>query len=143
MASRNISDLSPVMQDYYYKMLRAIREDPFLQLMNISVLLTCTYRSGEEQMRLYAQGRTTPGAIITRAKAGQSKHNVVNDKGQPAAEAFDVVPLRDGKPVWGTKGDDLKVWNKVGEHGMGVGLKWYGAPGSVFKEMAHFQNPSV
>lgn len=34
-----------------------------------------TYRSVEQQDALYAQGRTTPGAIVTNAKGGQSAHN--------------------------------------------------------------------
>lgn len=33
------------------------------------------YRSPELQNKLYAQGRTAPGAIVTRAKAYQSPHN--------------------------------------------------------------------
>jgi peptidoglycan L-alanyl-D-glutamate endopeptidase CwlK len=37
----------------------------------------CTdgYRSIEEQNRLYAQGRTKPGRIVTKAKGGESPHN--------------------------------------------------------------------
>jgi peptidoglycan LD-endopeptidase CwlK len=31
-------------------------------------------RTAEEQDRLYAQGRTTPGPIVTRARAGESAH---------------------------------------------------------------------
>lgn len=46
--------------------------------------ITCGYRSNEEQARLYAQGRTTPGQIVTHAKPGTSKHN-----SNPSA-AFDV-----------------------------------------------------
>lgn len=32
-------------------------------------------RTFEEQSALFAQGRTTPGKIVTRAKAGESPHN--------------------------------------------------------------------
>lgn len=32
------------------------------------------YRSFDEQAELYAQGRTTPGPVVTRAKAGFSMH---------------------------------------------------------------------
>lgn len=121
----------------------------------ISILLICTHRSNEEQAQLYAQGRTTAGRIVTNAKPGKSHHNKVNAAGSPAAEAFDIVPLRHGKPIWGTSGDgiddndaddhkdDLEVWQRVGEHGVAVGLKWYGTPGSPFREFPHFQNPNV
>lgn len=109
----------------------------------------------DEQAALYAQGRTTPGRIVTNAKAGKSYHNRVSAQGSPAAEAFDIVPLRNGKPIWGTTGngidedpsdddkDDLEVWERVGAHGVAVGLKWYGTPGSPFREFPHFQNPNV
>lgn len=33
------------------------------------------YRSNEEQDALYAQGRTTPGNIVTWARGGESPHN--------------------------------------------------------------------
>lgn len=33
------------------------------------------FRSYKEQTDLYAQGRTTPGAVVTQARAGESSHN--------------------------------------------------------------------
>lgn len=45
----------------------------------------CTYRSMEEQEKLFAQGRTSPGPIVTNARAGKSPHNY-----QPSF-AFDVA----------------------------------------------------
>ena len=129
------------MQVLYNKFNDRCRRDVALTRIGIRVILICTYRSDEVQAALYAQGRTTPGAIVTRAKPGKSKHNCVDAKGAPAAEAFDVVPLRYGKPIWGTAGNDLEVWQRVGQHGIDVGLKWYGTPGSEFREFPHFQNP--
>lgn len=47
----------------------------------IAARLGCEYiaisgnRTWEEQDNLYAQGRTKPGKIVTKAKAGQSNHN--------------------------------------------------------------------
>lgn len=155
MASREIRDLSPKMQVLYNKFNDRCRRDTWLLKNGITVLLTCTYRSNEEQDSLYEQGRTKPGSIVTNAKAGKSKHNVTLPDGTPSAEAFDIVPLRHGKPVWGTKGDgidddptddekdDLEVWQRIGEHGVAVGLKWYGTPGSPFREFPHFQNPEA
>jgi hypothetical protein len=37
--------------------------------------ITCTHRSHEQQMELYALGRTRPGDVVTHAKAGESPHN--------------------------------------------------------------------
>ena len=96
----------------------------------IDLIVTCTFRSAAEQMALYAQGRTTPGPIVTRAKAGQSAHNY--------GFAIDVVPLVNGKPEW--TGHNL-VWQEVGRLGQARGMRWYGAPDSKFFEMPHFQHP--
>jgi len=97
----------------------------------IDVLVTSTYRDNEAQNALYAQGRTKPGAIVTNAKAGQSWHNW--------RCAFDVVPIRYGKPVWGTTGKDGDLWRQVGEIGESCGLEWAGRWTGKLKEMAHFQ----
>ena len=104
---------------------------------NIDILVTCTYRSPKEQNALYAQGRTKPGRIVTNAKAGQSNHNH-EIAGFPASLAFDVVPLRGGKPVWGTQGSDLDLWQRIGEIGESVGLEWAGR-WRRFKEFPHFE----
>lgn len=150
MASRAIGDLSAPMQLLCQRHLDRCRRDLELKKAGVDVLLICTYRSNEEQARIYAQGRTTPGRIVTRAKPGQSKHNwTLPGTSTPAAEAYDVVPLLHGKPVWadrddpGTPEDEAWIWQRVGEHGTAVGLKWYGSPGAKFPEKPHFQNPAV
>ena len=122
--SRSIDDLHPVV---------AAKCRLFLAKCNaagIDVLVTSTYRDNASQDALYAQGRSTPGKIVTNAKAGQSFHNW--------RVAFDVVPLRAGKPVWSTAGLDAELWEQAGKIGEGVGLEWAGR-WSRFKEMAHFQ----
>lgn len=101
-----------------------------LEKAGITILVTCTVRSPEEQDRLYAQGRTVPGRIVTNAKAWQSWHNV--------RRAIDLVPLRDGKPVWGTQGADLVLWRQIGEIGKNNGLEWAGS-WRKFREYPHFQ----
>ena len=42
---------------------------------NLQIRITDTLRSFDEQAKLYAQGRTAPGKIVTKAKPGQSYHN--------------------------------------------------------------------
>lgn len=155
MASRDLKDLSHDMQQMAGNFLAVCAADEWLDRNGITVLVTCTYRSGKEQDELYAQGRAKPGRIVTRARAGQSKHNAKNAMGSPAAEAFDVVPLRHGKPVWGTKGngidddplddetDDLEVWQRIGAIGKACGLKWYGDPDARFREFPHLENPGA
>ena len=88
-------------------------------------------RTYAQQDALYAQGRTAPGKIVTNARPGRSWHNW--------RCAVDVVPLRNGKPVWGTAGEDGKLWARVGALGEAAGLEWAGRWKS-FRELAHFQN---
>ena len=85
---------------------------------DIDVLITSTFRDAESQTALYAQGRTLPGNIVTNARAGQSWHNW--------RVAFDVVPMRNGKPVWGTSGKDGELWQSIGAIGQACGLEWAG-----------------
>lgn len=120
--SRKVDDLLPVVQPK----VRAFQDA--CTAAGIDLLITSTYRDNESQDALYAQGRTTPGKIVTNAKAGQSFHNW--------RCALDVVPLRNGKPVWDTKDP---VWAKVGELGEASGLEWSGRWTGRMREMAHFQ----
>ena len=138
--SRNIGDLSPVMQALCQKHLDRCRRDLELKKRGVEVILTCTFRSAEEQARLYAQGRDpgVPGPIVTNARPGQSAHNAADDRGTPKAEAYDVAILKDGKLAW----NDSAVWELIGAHGVAAGLKWYGSPGVAFPEKPHFQNPN-
>lgn len=122
----------------------------------LDVLITCTFRSAEEQTELYKIGRVPgfgkPGKIVTRAKAGESSHNYRLD-GRPASLAFDVVPLRLGKLIWGTRGngidddptdddrDDLELWQRVAAIAKAAGLVWFGDPDQPFQEFPHFQHP--
>lgn len=98
--------------------------------LGIDLLVTSTWRDAEAQDALYAQGRAVPGKIVTNARAGQSYHNY--------RVAFDVVPLRAGKPVWGTAGADAELWKKIGELGEAQGLEWAGR-WKRFREFPHFQ----
>lgn len=95
--------------------------------LGIELLITSTYRDGESQNALFAQGRTAPGSIVTRARAGESFHNY--------RVAYDVVPLVDGKPVWDAS---HPVWREVGRIGKECGLEWAG-DWRDFPEYPHFQ----
>ena len=52
----------------------------------IPPLIYCGRRTMEEQTALYALGRTSPGKVVTKARAGESYHNY--------GLAFDWVPLK-------------------------------------------------
>lgn len=124
ISSRNLDDL---LLPVKIKALNLIHE---CKSIGIDLLITSTYRDADAQNALYAQGRTAPGKIVTNARAGQSFHNF--------RVAFDVVPLRGGKPVWGASGADGDLWGAVGKLGEAQGLEWAGR-WTRFRELPHFQ----
>lgn len=126
--SRKLEDLRSDVHEKAEKFLAAAKN------LGIDVLVTCTYRSNEEQKQLYAQGRTAPGKIVTNALPGESKHNNM-EGGDPASLAFDVVPLINGKPVWDASNP---VWKILGGIGKSVGLNWAG-DWKRFREYPHFE----
>lgn len=118
--SRKIEDLHPKVADMCRQFITKCDEQ------GIDILITSTYRDIESQNELYAQGRTKPGKIVTKAKGGQSFHNW--------RVAFDFVPLLNGKPAW----NDTALFTRCGEIGESVGLEWAGR-WVKFRELAHFQ----
>jgi peptidoglycan L-alanyl-D-glutamate endopeptidase CwlK len=139
MASREIEHLRPEMQPLARKFVTRCAE------RRVDVLITCTWRSNAEQAELYASGRTKPGRILTKAMPGQSAHNKMDSVGNPAAEAFDAVPLLLGKPCWEDSRDPDNDWRNdfgwrvMGEVAAELGLDWYGLPTAPFQEGCHFQ----
>jgi len=92
-------------------------------LAGIPVVVASGRRSFAEQTALYAQGRTSPGSIVTDVQPGKSDH----EKGL----AFDVAPL-DPRAASGM-GDvlipwptDPAFWRILGKIGEGIGLLWGG-----------------
>jgi peptidoglycan L-alanyl-D-glutamate endopeptidase CwlK len=157
--SRDISRAHPDLQPLIPRFLEACHQE-----LGVEVLITCVDRSWKEQADLYALGRSqseldmlgikavaNPSARrVTNAKPGDSFHNfMLGDL--PASLAFDCVPLRNGKPVWGTGGDgiddnpaddltdDLELWQRVGAIGERLGLQWAGRWVGRLREFAHFQ----
>lgn len=121
MADRRLESLAPKVEAAART---AIRE---CEALGLHPLVTCTYRSGEEQNELYAQGRTKPGPKVTNAKAGQSFHQY--------RAALDLYPLVNGKPDFsGKSGDWFKIAAVFKKHGFEWAFEW-----KRFKEMPHFQ----
>lgn len=133
--SRKIEDLHPRVAEMARELERRVEAE-----LGVDLVFTSTYRDDESQNSLYAIGRTVKGSgatakkpmgnKVTNAKAGQSFHNY--------RVAFDVVPVRHGKPVWGTSGADGELWRSIGRIGKEVGLEWAG-DWKTFKEFPHFQ----
>ena len=129
MSSRLISDLIKPLQIKYYDFEREMRQH------QIEFIVTCTYRSNQEQDALYACGRTKPGRIVTNCQGGYSMHNKTDANGNPAAQAFDICILENGKPDWDVGNPS---WTIAGQIGVNLGLDWAGNWKS-FKEFPHFQ----
>lgn len=132
MASRKITDLAITLQPLALEFITRCKNH------GIDALIICTYRSDQEQAALYAQGRTTPGEIVTNAAPGQSAHNI-SINGKPAALAFDAVPVVNGKPQWQTTGKQGAAWLQMGIIAAELGLKWGGNFKGKLKDCPHFQ----
>ena len=92
--------------------------------LGIKLRVTSALRTWSEQSKLYNQGRTTPGKIVTNAKAGESYHNY--------GLAFDVVEIKNGQPIWNNP-----KWLAIGALGKRLGFEWGGD--WKFKDKPHFQ----
>ncbi len=100
----------------------------------ITLKVTSTYRDAEYQDSLYAKGRTAPGQKVTNLSGNKSIHT--------SRQAFDVVPIVNGKADYGTTGASADRWATVGQIGQALGLEWGGAWKS-FKDLPHFQMPGA
>lgn len=92
-------------------------------------------RTFAEQDKIYAQGRTLPGKIVTNAKGNQSIHCF--------GFAVDIVLIIDGKEAsWDTikdwDGDSTSDWNECVKVFKSYGWAWGGDFKGKFKDMPHF-----
>ncbi len=103
--------------------------------------VTSTLRTFDEQAKLYAQGRTTKGAIVTNAKPGQSFHNF------GLALDFALIVDTDGNGTfettsWNTTKDydaDLVAdWTEVVKIFKNHGFAW-GGDWRSFKDLPHVE----
>lgn len=66
---------------------------------HIEIEIVSAFRSFDEQNKLFAQGRTSAGQIVTKARGGQSWHNF--------GLAVDVCPFKNGVFLWNA---DNRTW---------------------------------
>ncbi|WML53196.1 M15 family metallopeptidase [Neobacillus sp. PS3-12] len=101
----------------------------------IVVVITDGFRSFEDQNRLYQQGRTTSGNIVTNAKAGESYHNY--------GLAIDfALRTPSGNVIWDRQYDGNRNgkadWTEVVEISKSLGFQW-GGDWTKFKDYPHLQ----
>ena len=121
MPSRSLADADPKLRDLWEQI---VREYEAAHPGN-HLLLTCTYRDTDEQARLYAHGRTAPGAIVTHCDGvtTRSNHNAYPSR------ALDFAVVIEGKVSW-----DSAEYAVVGHLAEGHGLIWGG-------DWTHFVDP--
>lgn len=92
-------------------------------------------RTFSEQDGIYAQGRTTPGKIVTNAKGGDSWHNY--------GLSIDFCLLRQGNQIsWSLEEDldkdGIKDWHEVVDVFLSKGFEW-GGNWTSRPDYPHFQ----
>lgn len=98
---------------------------------NIQIEVISGLRSWSQQAALYAQGRSKPGRIVTKAPAGSSWHNY--------GLAIDLGIFSNGRyldEASPAKAD--RIYKELGALAVSMGLEWAGNWKS-FTESPHFQ----
>lgn len=117
--SRKLSDLHSIVQLKAEEFIKKCKQS------NLNIVIYQTLRTHAEQNKLYAQGRTKRGRIVTNASGGYSYHNY--------GMAFDFA-FRVGIRGVSWRGD----WKKAGEIAKNLGLEW-GGDWSNFPDRPHCQ----
>lgn len=119
------------------KKARAKLEPFFIEAQNqvaateITIEVISGLRSWQQQAALYAQGRTKPGKIVTKARAGSSWHNY--------GLAIDLGLFRGGVYLDEAKPKTAElIYKQLGELAKKHGIEWAGNWTS-FPEGPHFQ----
>lgn len=97
----------------------------------IEIRITQGLRTTAEQDKLYAQGRTEPGNIVTQVRGGGSYHNY--------GLAVDFVLVKGGYDMkYDGNGNNHPDWLEVANIGKALGFEW-GGDWAKFKDYPHFQ----
>lgn len=112
--------INPRVKEYAVELIkRAYKEGIYVQISS-------GFRSNAEQTKLYNQGRTTKGNIVTNAKAGQSIHNY--------GLAIDYFLVSDdGNDALWVVNDK---WKRVAAIGKSMGFQW-GGDWKSFRDYPH------
>jgi peptidoglycan L-alanyl-D-glutamate endopeptidase CwlK len=91
--------------------------------------VTCTHRTNEQQAAVWAQGRTTPGKIVTWAEPGESPHN------SNPSMAVDVAFRTPAGPCDWTDTPFIHLGEIAERYGIEWGGRW------ERRDLCHFQVP--
>jgi peptidoglycan L-alanyl-D-glutamate endopeptidase CwlK len=110
-SERNLATLHPDIQKRVATFIAAAKN--LAQPRGLDVRIISALRSYAEQDAIYAQGRTTPGRIVTNARAGFSNHNF--------GLSIDIGIFK-GKDYL----DEHALYDELGPLGESLGLEWGG-----------------
>ncbi len=119
-----IATLHPKLRDIA---LKAYNEAVQATPATVHPIITQGYRTFAESDKLYQQGRTTSGEIVSNAKAGQSWHNY--------GLAVDFCLLVNGVESWDVDRNWMTVVNIFEKHG----FNWGGLFSGNFKDYPHLE----
>jgi peptidoglycan LD-endopeptidase CwlK len=134
----------------------AVRALADLKARAVSVVVTYTLRTKEEQAALYAQGRKSLAEVnALRATAGlrpignaENSYTVTKCNGirivsggtgisqHQLGTALDVVPLGPRGPVWPSASDPR--WEQIAQSFKAQGFEW-GGDWTSFQDLPHYQ----
>lgn len=97
--------------------------------IGVHPIITQGLRTFAESDKIYQQGRTTPGEIVSNAPAGESYHNY--------GLALDFALNINGKPIWNENNPN---WTTVVNIFKKHGFTWGGDFAGSFKDYPHLEN---
>jgi len=109
-----------------------ISAQPITSKHGITIEVISGLRSWQQQAALFAQGRTKPGNIVTKARPGSSWHNY--------GLAIDLGLFAGGKYLDSADSRRAdRIYAELGKLAVSMGMEWAGT-WKTFTETPHFQN---
>lgn len=124
---KKLEGLHPNLKEFFQELLKISKYD---------FSITQGIRTAEEQNKLYRQGRTEPGAIVTNCDGykNKSNHQIKNDG---YGHAGDIAILVNNKITWEEK-YYCEVANSARELMKKYNVEW-GGDWKSFKDLPHFE----
>lgn len=123
LRSRDLSRLEPMAEDFRAAVLRVLSD---MDAAGYPMMVTDGARTDERQAELFAQGRTTPGPIVTYADGvrNRSNHQLRGDGKAYAVDCAFVVAREDDPESFTVTWDG--PWALYGQTAQNHGLSWGG-----------------
>lgn len=107
-----------------------------MSALGFEMMVTDGVRTAAQQQALYAQGRTKPGKIVTRADGVMTRSNHQPHKDDDYGHAVDCCFVVGGRPSW----DDKLPWALYGAMAKSLGLRW-GGEFTTITDRPHIELP--